>query len=83
VTFAADVFDVFDFDDNPHVLMDDDLGMRILNPVIAEYVAAHPESAHVLASFVMDRGIGDDAASGDYVIEWYETGTSPLKSGAL
>jgi hypothetical protein len=85
VTFIAEVFEVFHYDDNPIVFTEDEneLGMRIMNPVIDEYVTEHPESARALASFMIDRVTGSDIASGEHAVEWYESEASPLKVGSL
>lgn len=85
VTFIADVFEHVGYDDNPIIFTesDNDLGMRINNPVVNAYVAAHPESASALAAFMVERGTRSDIASGELVVEWYESEASPLKVGSL
>lgn len=85
LTFIAEVFTEFGYDDNPIVFTEDEdeLGMRIMNPVVDEYVYEHPESARALASFMIDRGTGSDIASGEHAVGWYESEASPLKVGSL
>lgn len=83
MVYVADVFDEVGYDAAPFLSVTDLSGMQILNPVISEYVANHPESAHQLAEYVLERWIGSTVEEGHHVVEWYEGIATSLKSGAL